>query len=60
MPIKGPLIFCKSINKGNITLEKTEEEQKEFKLELNKIQKGSKKSEIQKIATNNITTLYES
>ena len=45
---KGPLSFYGSIKEGNITLEKAEEQQKESKLELNEIVKGSKKSENQK------------
>ena len=47
-----------SIKKGNITLEKAEEEQKEFKSEIKEIVKGSQKSEHQKSAINNIKTLY--
>ena len=41
----GPLSFYRSIKEGNRTLEKSEEQQKEIKLELNEIVKGSKKSE---------------
>ena len=46
---KGPLSFFRSIKEGNITLEKAEEQQKGFKLELNEIVKGSNKSENQKV-----------
>ena len=42
---KGPLGFYKNIKEGYITLEKTEEKQKEFKSEINDIVTGSKKSE---------------
>ena len=48
------------IKKGNITLEKAEEQQKEFKSEIKEIVKGSQKSEDQKSAMSNIKTLYES
>ena len=37
------------MKEGNITLEKAEEQQKGFKLELNEIVKGSNKSENQKV-----------
>ena len=57
---KGPLSFCKSIKESDTTLEKAEEQQKEFKLELNKTVKGSKKPEDQKSAISNIKTLYKS
>ena len=60
MGFKGPLIFFQNIKKGNIALEKAEEEQKEFKSKLNKLVKGSKKSEDQKSAISNIKTLCES
>ena len=46
---KGPLNFYKSIKEGYITLEKAEEKQNEFKSEINKIGKGSKKSDKKKI-----------
>ena len=49
-----------SIKKGNITLEKAEEQQKEFKTEVKEKVKGSQKSEDQKSAMSNIKTLYES
>ena len=49
-----------SIKKGNITLEKAEEQQKEFKMEVKEKVKGSQKSEDQKSAMSNIKTLYES
>ena len=49
-----------SIKKGNITLEKAEEQQKEFKSEIKEKVKGSQKSEDQKSAMSNIKTLYES
>ena len=47
----APKKFCvlkvhskfKNIKEGNITLEKAAEEQKEFKSEINKMVKGSKK-----------------
>ena len=58
--IKDPLTFFKNIKKGNITLGKAEEEQKEFKSELKEIVKGIKKSKDQESAINNIKTLYES
>ena len=48
------------IKKGNITLEKAEEQQKEFKTEVKEKVKGSQKSEDQKSAMSNIKTLYES
>ena len=57
LSFKGPLKFYKKIREGNTTLEKTKDEQKEFKLEFNKIVNGSKKSENQKSAINNIKTL---
>ena len=60
MGFKGPLIFFKNIKKGNIALGKEEEEEKEFKSKLNKLVKGSKKSEDQKSATSNIKTLCKS
>ena len=41
---KGPLRFYRNIKEGYITLEKAEEQQRELKLELNEIVKGSKKS----------------
>ena len=40
---KGPLNFYKNVKDSYITLEKAEGQQKEFKLELNKIVKGSTK-----------------
>ena len=49
-----------SIKKGNITLEKAEEQQKEFKSEVKEIVKRSKKSKDHKSAMSNIKTLYES
>ena len=49
-----------SIKKGNITLEKAAEQEKEFKSEIKEIVKGSQKSEDQKSAMSNIKTLYES
>ena len=57
LSFKDPLISYKSIKEGNITLEKAEEEQKEFKSELNEIFKGSKKSKSKKSAINNSKTL---
>ena len=45
--LKVHLNFIKNISEGNITLEKAEEQQKKFKLELNEIVKGRKKSEEQ-------------
>ena len=44
---KGLLNFNRSIKESNITLEKPEEQQREFKSESNKIVKGSKTSEDQ-------------
>ena len=49
--------FDRSIKDDYITLEKAEKQQKEFKLELNKIVKGSKKSDNQTYVINNIKTL---
>ena len=46
---KGPLGFYKNIKEGYITLEKSKEKQKEFKSDVNKIVKGSKKSRDQKM-----------
>ena len=40
---KGPLNFYKNVKDSYITLEKAEGQQKVFKLELNKIVKGSTK-----------------
>ena len=40
---KGPLCFYRTIQEGNIALENTEEQQKEFKSELNERVKGIKK-----------------
>ena len=51
---KGPLGFYKNIKDDYMTLEKAEEKQEAFKLEINKIVKGSKKSEEQKTAIKNI------
>ena len=57
--IKGRLGFFKGTKEGYITPEKAEEEQKEFKSEINEIVIGSKKSEDQISAISNIKTLYE-
>ena len=57
---KDLLGFYKNIKEGHITLEKSEEKQKEFKSEINEIVKRSKKSEDQKNAIKNIKILYES
>ena len=46
---KGSLSFHKSIKEGYKRLEKAEEQQKEFKLELNEIVKVSKKSKLQNV-----------
>ena len=51
---KGPLSFYRSIKKCNITLEKAEEQQKEFKLEVKEIVKEGQKSDDQKSAMSNI------
>ena len=59
LSFKGPLKNFKNIKEGNLTLEKAEEEQKEFNLEFSKILKGSKKSENQQSAMNYIKILYE-
>ena len=56
---KGPLGFCRSKKEGNITSEKVDEQQKEFKSELSKIVTGSKKSEDQKSAINDVKAPYE-
>ena len=58
--IKGRLGFFKDTKEGYITPEKAEEEQKEFKSEINEIVIGSKISEDQISAISNIKTLYES
>ena len=42
---KGPLSFLRSIKESNISIEKAEEQQREFTSGLNEIVKGSKKSE---------------
>ena len=60
LSFKGPLKFYKNIKKGNITLEKAEEEQKEFKNEISDILKGKNKIGGQIHAINNIKTLHES
>ena len=62
LAFKGPLSFYKNIKikEGYIILQKVEEIQKEFKLEIDKIVKGKNESEEQKSATNNIKTPYES
>ena len=57
---KSPLRFYRSIKEGYITLEKSEEQQKEFKLELNEMIKTIKKIENQKSVINNIKTHYKS
>ena len=57
---EGPLSFYKNIKECYIKLDKEEEKQKELKSEINKILKGSKKSDKQKNAIENIKTLYES
>ena len=54
---KGPLVSYKIIKEIIITLGEAEEEQKEFRLELSEIVKGSKKSVNQKSAISNIKTL---
>ena len=41
LSFKGPVKFYKNIKEGDITSEKAEEQQKEFKLELNEIVKGT-------------------
>ena len=46
---KGPLGFYKNIKEGYITLEKAEEERKEFKLEINETVKGNTNQKIKKI-----------
>ena len=48
MSFKDPLKLDKSIKKSSITLGEVKEQQTEFKLELNELVKGSKKSEKQK------------
>ena len=55
---KDPLNFY--IREGYITLEKTEEEQKEFKNEINEIVRGKNKTGGQIHTINNIKTLYKS
>ena len=57
---KGPLNFYNTIREGYTTLEKAEEEQKEFKHEINDIVRGKKKTGGHMHAINNIKTLYES
>ena len=49
--------FDRSIKDDYVTLEKAEEQQKEFKLEFKKMVKGSRKSENQTCVINNIKTL---
>ena len=46
---KGPLVFCKNIKGGYITLEKAEEGQTESKLEIKEIVIGSKNQKIKKM-----------
>ena len=57
---KGPLRFYRSIKEGYITLQKADEDQKEFKSKINKIVIGSNKSEDQKSVIIYIKTPYES
>ena len=54
---KGSLSFYRSINGGYITAEEAEEQQKEFKPNINEIIVGSKKLEDQISAIKNIKTL---
>ena len=44
LSFKDPLKFYKNIKEGNKTLEKAEEEQKEFKHEISDILKGKNKA----------------
>ena len=58
---KGPLRFSRNVRETYMTLEKAEEEQKEFKLKVNEIVMGSKKKwKDQKSVIKNIKTLYRS
>ena len=54
------MIRDEKLKEGYTTLEKAEEEQKQFKSEINEIAIGSKKSEDQKRTINSIKTIYES
>ena len=54
---KDPLDFYKNIEKGYITLDKAEKEQKEFKFKINEIVIGCKRSQDPKKAIKNIKTL---
>ena len=54
---KGPLIFYRRKKEGNITLEKVEEQQKEYKSSINEIIVESKKSGDQISTIKNIKTL---
>ena len=54
---KGSLSFYRSINGGYITPEEAEEQQKEFKPNINEIIVGSKKLEDQISVIKNIKTL---
>ena len=53
---KGPLSFYRSVKEGCITLGKAEEQQKDFKANINEIIAETKKSEDQKSAIKNIKT----
>ena len=57
---KGRLALFGNIKNGCITLEKAEENQKNFKSDINEIVKGKYKSENPKSAIKNIKALYES
>ena len=57
---KVPLNFYNTVREGYITLEKPEEEQKEFKHEINDKVRGKNKTGGQIHAINNIKTLYKS
>ena len=57
---KGPLGFYRNIMEDYLALEKTKEEQKEFKSKINERVIGKKKSEDQKSTIDNIKTLYKS
>ena len=60
LDFRGPLALYRNINNGYITLEKAEENQKNFKSDVNEIVKGRYKLEDQKSTIKNIKTLYKS
>ena len=56
---KAPLSFYRNIKDGYITPQKTGEQQKEHKSNINEIMVGSKKSEDQKSTIKNVSTNRE-